>query len=197
MSNGYRRFISKGVVGVLVGCVFIFCALILSRPPFVLGRFNSAANACPNNLRQIAAAAEEFALEHHLTNGAPINFPDDLTPYVKLNSAGKIPGCPAGGRLFHQESWRQTYMLAWHHRNTSARFALKSVRAIGRELFRHEFHELARIGEGEGHGLKVPALQAWRFVGEATVPGPSAQAITLRAFSPKISGLNAATLLHN
>lgn len=56
-----------------------------------------SADACINNLRQIDAAANQFAIEHHLTNGAPINFPDDLTPYIKLNSAGKIPGCPAGG----------------------------------------------------------------------------------------------------
>ena len=53
--------------------------------------------ACINNLRQIDAAANQFALEHHLTNGDAIHFPDDLTPYIKLNSLGKIPGCPEGG----------------------------------------------------------------------------------------------------
>ena len=57
----------------------------------------SPTNACINNLRQIDAAANQFALENHLTNGSPINFPDDLTPYIKLNRAGKIPGCPQGG----------------------------------------------------------------------------------------------------
>jgi hypothetical protein len=36
-------------------------------------------------------------LEHNLRTGDPINFPNDLTPYIKLNSAGKIPGCPQGG----------------------------------------------------------------------------------------------------
>jgi hypothetical protein len=61
------------------------------------GKWSSSANACINNLRQIDAAANEFALEHSLTNGAPIHFPNDLTPYIKLNSAGKIPGCPQGG----------------------------------------------------------------------------------------------------
>lgn len=52
---------------------------------------------CINNLRQIDAAANQFALEHELTNGAPINFPNDLTPYIKLNRDGKIPPCPQGG----------------------------------------------------------------------------------------------------
>jgi hypothetical protein len=102
MSNPQEKpFVSRGFVCVLAGCLLIFCIVVhivvVGRPAFVLGRSTSAANACPNNLRQIDAAAQQFALEHHLTNGAPINFPDDLMPYVKLNSAGKVPGCPAGG----------------------------------------------------------------------------------------------------
>jgi hypothetical protein len=55
------------------------------------------ANACVTNLRQIEAASKLFASKNYLTNGAPINFPDDLTPYIKLNSQGKIPGCPGDG----------------------------------------------------------------------------------------------------
>jgi type II secretory pathway pseudopilin PulG len=61
------------------------------------GSHTSQAIACINNLRQIDAADEQFALEHHLTNGDRIDFPNDLTPYIKLNSAGKISSCPAGG----------------------------------------------------------------------------------------------------
>ena len=58
------------------------------------------ANGCINNLRQIDAAANQFALVHQLTNGDKINFPNDLTPYIKLNSAGKIPPCPSGGTYY-------------------------------------------------------------------------------------------------
>ena len=54
-------------------------------------------NACINNLRQIDAAANQFALEKNLKTGDKINFPDDLTPYIKLNKEGKIPSCPQGG----------------------------------------------------------------------------------------------------
>jgi len=60
----------------------------------------SAANGCINNLRQIDAAVQQFALENHLTNGSPVHFPTDLTPYIKLNGAGKIPPCPRGG-IYH------------------------------------------------------------------------------------------------
>ncbi len=38
-----------------------------------------------------------FALESHRTNGEAINYPDDLTPYIKLDKDGKIPPCPQGG----------------------------------------------------------------------------------------------------
>jgi competence protein ComGC len=78
--------------------VFILPMLMaIAIPNFVKARATSQANACINNLRQIDAAANEFALEHGKTNGETINFPDDLTPYIKLNQQGKIPSCPAGG----------------------------------------------------------------------------------------------------
>jgi hypothetical protein len=76
---------------------FFFAAII---PNYVGGPRTSPANACINNLRQIDAAANQFALEHHLTNGDRINFPSDLTPYIKLNSEGIIPPCPSGG-VYH------------------------------------------------------------------------------------------------
>jgi hypothetical protein len=61
------------------------------------GIIPSPASRCINNLRQIDAAANEFALEHSKTNGEAINYPDDLTSYIKLNKDGKIPPCPSGG----------------------------------------------------------------------------------------------------
>jgi len=66
-------------------------------PNFVKARATSQANACINNLRQIDAAAQEMALERGKTTGGSINYPTDLTPYIKLNSNQSIPPCPAGG----------------------------------------------------------------------------------------------------
>jgi|ERR1700722_17117723 len=80
--------------------LFIGLLVAVAIPNFIKPHVTYAANACVNNLRQIEAAANQFALEHNLTNGAPINFPDDLTPYIKLNIAGKIPSCPQGG-IYH------------------------------------------------------------------------------------------------
>jgi hypothetical protein len=70
---------------------------IIAAPNFLHSCCTSEADTCINILAQIEGAANQFALEHNLTNGARINFPDDLTPYTKLNRAGKIPGCPSGG----------------------------------------------------------------------------------------------------
>ncbi len=52
------------------------------------------------NLTLLDAAANQFALENHKTNGEAIKYPDDLTPYINSHSQGKIPGCPAGG-IYH------------------------------------------------------------------------------------------------
>ena len=82
---------------VLVCLLVVASAVFVASPDFIKTRPTHSGFACINNLRQIDAAANQFALEHHLTNGDAINFPNDLTPYIKLNSAGKIPGCPQGG----------------------------------------------------------------------------------------------------
>ena len=79
-------------LGLLIG--LLFAAAI---PNFIKPHAHYAENACVNNLRQIATAANQFALEKGLKTGDKIDFPSDLTPYIKLNSAGQIPSCPADG----------------------------------------------------------------------------------------------------
>ena len=83
---------------IIVVAIVVLGAIAL--PNFIKARAVSSANACMNNLRQIDAAANQFALEKGKMNGEAINFQIDLTPYIKLNSAGRIPGCPAGGTYF-------------------------------------------------------------------------------------------------
>ena len=80
-------------------CILLFITglLVAIAIPNRVGSHTSPANACINNLRQIDAAANQFALVNHLTKGDRINFPSDLTPYIKLNSKGNIPACPSGG----------------------------------------------------------------------------------------------------
>ncbi|HZL12701.1 MAG TPA: hypothetical protein VFC85_01025 [Verrucomicrobiae bacterium] len=53
-------------------------------------------NLCINNLRQIDAAKNQWALENNKTAGA-IPTAQDIAPYLKLDANGNIPGCPSGG----------------------------------------------------------------------------------------------------
>lgn len=85
------------LVEIMVVVAIIGLLAAIALPNYVKARASSQANACINNLRQIDTAAQQFALELHKRSGQEINFPDDLTPYVKLNSASSIPPCPAGG----------------------------------------------------------------------------------------------------
>jgi type II secretory pathway pseudopilin PulG len=99
MSEQSRGFQWFWEISILVLVAGILAAIAI--PNWGAGSHRtSPANACINNLRQIDAAANQFALEHSLTNGDRISFPNDLTPYIKLNSAGKIPPCPSGG-VYH------------------------------------------------------------------------------------------------
>jgi prepilin-type N-terminal cleavage/methylation domain-containing protein len=85
------------LVEIMIVVAIIGLLAAIAIPNFVKSRATSQANACINNMRQIDAAANQFALEAKLTTGSPINFPNDLTPYIKLNNASSIPGCPASG----------------------------------------------------------------------------------------------------
>lgn len=80
---------------IVVAIIGLLAAIAI--PNFVKARATSQANACINNLRQIDAAANQFALEAKLTTGTAITFPTDLTPYIKLNAVSSLPACPAGG----------------------------------------------------------------------------------------------------
>ena len=85
------------LVEIMIVVAIIGLLAAIAIPNFVKARSTSQANACINNLRQIDAAANQFALEKGKTTGAAISYPTDLTPYIKLNSNGSIPPCPAGG----------------------------------------------------------------------------------------------------
>jgi prepilin-type N-terminal cleavage/methylation domain-containing protein len=85
------------LVEIMIVVAIIGLLAAIAIPNFVKARATSQANACINNLRQIDAAANEFALEQHKTTGNTISYPNDLTPYIKLNASSSIPPCPAGG----------------------------------------------------------------------------------------------------
>ena len=85
------------LVEIMIVVAIIGLLAAIAIPNFVKARATSQANACINNLRQVDAAAQQWALEKGKTTGTTITYATDLTPYIKLNSASSIPVCPAGG----------------------------------------------------------------------------------------------------
>jgi prepilin-type N-terminal cleavage/methylation domain-containing protein len=85
------------LVEIMIVVAIIGLLAAIAIPNFVKARATSQANACINNLRQIDAAAQQFALEKGKKTGDAISYPTDLTPYIKLNNNGSVPACPAGG----------------------------------------------------------------------------------------------------
>ena len=82
-----------GYLGIAWAIFVIPMMLVIAIPNFVKARDTAMQNACINNLRQIDAAKNEWALEKGKTGG-DVPAIADLTPYFKN---GKFPICPAGG----------------------------------------------------------------------------------------------------
>ena len=86
------------LVEIMIVVAIIGLLAAIAIPNFVRARATSQANACINNMRQIDAAENIWALEQGKASGATApTLTADLTPYIKLNVNSKIPGCPAGG----------------------------------------------------------------------------------------------------
>ena len=93
--NFRRAGFTLAEVMTVVAIIGLLVAITL--PNLIRARAKSQANACINNFRQVAAAADLFALDKGKKASDAINYPDDLTPYIKMNSGGRLPACPAGG----------------------------------------------------------------------------------------------------
>jgi len=85
------------LVEIMIVVAIIGLLAAVALPSFIRARASAQANACINNLRQIETAAQQVAIANNLGSGATINYPVDVASYIKLNSVGSIPPCPAGG----------------------------------------------------------------------------------------------------
>lgn len=80
---------------VVVAIISLLAALVI--PNLLKAGARSQATTCINNLRQLDTAVQQFSIEGGKHVGDVITYPDDLTPYIKLNQSGQIPACPARG----------------------------------------------------------------------------------------------------
>jgi prepilin-type N-terminal cleavage/methylation domain-containing protein len=84
------------LVEIMIVVAIIGLLAAIAIPNFVKARATTQQNACINNMRQITAAINEWALEAGQATGASVNN-NDITPYIQLNANSSIPGCPARG----------------------------------------------------------------------------------------------------
>jgi hypothetical protein len=77
--------------------VLIALFAVIVVPNFVRARHTSASNACPNNLRQIDGAKQQWALEYRKTTNDTPSW-DEIRPYLGRGMDGTLPKCPHGGR---------------------------------------------------------------------------------------------------
>jgi len=88
------------IISVAVLLLMVYCVLayIYMWPPIVRefwSHHHYSANPCINNLRQIDAAVNQWALVNGKHAGDSVTL-DQLKPYIKLNKHGEIPGCVLG-----------------------------------------------------------------------------------------------------
>ncbi len=84
------------LVEIMIVVAIIGLLAAIAIPNFIKARTTSQANACINNLRQMDGAAQEWALEYKKPTGTAVTTAD-ITPYIKLTTAGTVPSCPGGG----------------------------------------------------------------------------------------------------
>jgi prepilin-type N-terminal cleavage/methylation domain-containing protein len=85
------------LVEIMIVVAIIGLLAAIAIPNFVNSRAKSQATACINNLRQIDSAVQQFCMESGKKAGDTLNFPADVSAFVKMNTGGQIPGCPASG----------------------------------------------------------------------------------------------------
>ena len=85
------------LVEIMIVVAIIGLLAAIAIPNFIKARATSQQNACINNLRQIDAAINEWALETGQSNGNSVGGITTVSAYIKLNASSSVPGCPAGG----------------------------------------------------------------------------------------------------
>jgi competence protein ComGC len=94
-----------GFTEIVILIFLIGVVVAIAIPNFVRDPWTSPANACINNLREIDASKNQWALEHNAKSNDVVTI-NDIKPYIesernnafiKLDAKGNLPKCPSGG----------------------------------------------------------------------------------------------------
>lgn len=80
------------LVEIMIVVAIIGLLAAIAIPSFIQARTTSQKNACINNLRQIDAAKEQWALEANKVTGDAVD-----AAYLVYIKGGALPTCPASG----------------------------------------------------------------------------------------------------
>ena len=80
------------LVEIMIVVAIIGMLAAIAIPNFVKARNTAQANACINNMRQIDAAIQQWALDRGKRDTDPV-VESEIADYIK---GGKMPTCPAG-----------------------------------------------------------------------------------------------------
>lgn len=83
------------LVEIMIVVAIIGLLAAIAIPSFVRARTTSQMNACVNNLRQLAAAKDQWAIENNKVDTDGL-VSADIEPYLKRGIVGGLR-CPAGG----------------------------------------------------------------------------------------------------
>ena len=94
------------LVEIMIVVAIIGLLAAIAIPNFVKARTVSQANACINNLRQIDAAIQQWALENNAGPTATVDW-TALTPYMGRGSVGSVANvfCPSDSGKNHSSSY--------------------------------------------------------------------------------------------
>jgi hypothetical protein len=96
------RSVAKGIIYAVLGVVGLMILLAVALPNYINPPITGSPRgvpriACINNLRQIDAAKEEWAIQTHAPSNAVPTW-EDIRPYLQLGGTnGVIPKCAEGG----------------------------------------------------------------------------------------------------
>ena len=102
MNNRKMRVKGFTLVEIMIVVAIIALLAVIAIPNWVRARDTSQTNACINNLRQIAGATQQWALDNRQGSGADV-VPENVLPYLK-----NAVVCPAGGL---DATFAGTYLL--------------------------------------------------------------------------------------
>jgi general secretion pathway protein G len=81
------------LVEIMIVVAIIGLLAAIAIPNFLRARSTSQQDACINNLRQIDAAIQQWALQTGQTATASVG-PTDIQPYLGRGANGTLPWCP-------------------------------------------------------------------------------------------------------